>query len=170
MFQDAKKPWDKPLVSGAWSNRTNVDLQTANLTTRPWSRQFLTFAVHGNCRKTVRPSLSGQTKFPVVQKRFVVVQDNLELWCSLSARLRWLTRRAILMTFHVACLLRAWRSTPYIALIWQKILITEERTQAAKFTSLSNHHFPRRALYAFITNLRSDVPRSISPQCLYCVN
>ena len=44
----------------------------------------------------------------------------------------------------------------YIELIWQKILITEKRTQAAKFTSLRNHRFLGRALCGLITNLTSD--------------
>ena len=58
------------------------------------------------------------------------------------------------MNYYVASIYC--KKVNYIELIWQKFLIIEERTQAAKFTSLSNHHFPRRALQVLITNLTSD--------------
>ena len=91
------------------------------------------------------------------QKSFVLAQANLELSCSLSARLagetNW-TRRTILMNYCVASV--HCKKLNYIELIWQKILITERRTQAAKFTSLRNHRFLGRALCGLITNLTSD--------------
>ena len=51
MFQDTKKPCGKSLTSGVWSCRTKVKLKP-NLTARPWSRDFLTFAIRGKWRKT----------------------------------------------------------------------------------------------------------------------
>ena len=47
-----KKPCGKSLTPGAWSKPYKREPQTANLTARSWSRDFLTFAVLGKCWKT----------------------------------------------------------------------------------------------------------------------
>ena len=54
------------------------------------------------------------------------------------------------------------RQLNYIVLIWQIILISEKKLLAAKFASLSNHHFPRRALYALISDLSPDGCKRVS--------
>lgn len=48
----------KSVTSRACSSRTKREPQTANLTARPWSRNFLTFVLRGKCRKSLVFNLS----------------------------------------------------------------------------------------------------------------
>ena len=52
LFQGAKKPCGRSLTSGALSSHTNVNLKPQNLTAKPQSGDFLTFAVREKFGKT----------------------------------------------------------------------------------------------------------------------